>query len=564
VNRQLGENGRGVFRRAVVAALPLSAVFVAACSGDSDDGLLSHVEVVQGPHIALTAVVEAETLADAVVSVEVTANEEALDAPPPSDAGTSHEVPVVGMRADTTYTFTVTAEGTDGSEESEEVEWTTGPLPDDLPPLTVGAADSAAMAPGVTLFNATRRATDGTEDADEGDEGDGGQQNTGYLVAVDGAGEVVWYYENGASLMDVAQTPQGALLVQFGETAFREIDVLGNTLREFATRVATDVGTDLVGHALTTPDGVPIAVDSSHHELEQLDSGNIVTLSTELVRLDESDAEALCPDNPDVDIVSDTVVELTPDGDVVQEWLLSEIYDPVERPGTEMCVEQPGFAPPNWYYPDAGGTRDWTHGNAVVVDEEANTMLVSLRHLDAVVALRYHDDAEGPAGEVLWELGPDGDLRMTGDGGWSYHQHAPERQDDGTLLLYDNGNWRPTAEGEPAYTRVVLYDIDEEAGTVTELWEHRDTDPAGAPVYAPFVGDADRLGNGNVLIDHGGASDQDGTLYARLVEVTPGDAPDGSDDEIVFDLTVGDGEDGWTSYRVDRLTSLYGTGEPAG
>jgi hypothetical protein len=41
-------------------------------------------------------------------------------------------------------------------------------------------------------------------------------------------------------------------------------------------------------------------------------------------------------------------------------------------------------------------------------------------------------------------------------------------------------------------------------------------------------------------------------------------APDGSEDEIVFDLTVGDGEQGWASYRADRLASLYGTGSPAG
>jgi hypothetical protein len=67
-----------------------------------------------------------------------------------------------------------------------------------------------------------------------------------------------------------------------------------------------------------------------------------------------------------------------------------------------------------------------------------------------------------------------------------------------------------------------------------------------------------------VLIDHGGLSDADGTVYTRLLEVAPGPAPDGSEDEIVFDLTVGDGDQGWASYRADRLASLYGTGSPAG
>lgn len=573
-------------RRWRLTPLALIALVVAACSGDdpppasegeqaAGEGMLSNVEVTPGPNSALTAVVQAETADDAVVSVDVAAGEGSVENPPATEPGTSHEVPVAGMRAETTYTLTVTAEATGGAQDAAEVEWTTGPVPDDLPPLTVDAADSDAMAPGITLFNATRWEGGGDEGVEGGEGGDGGQgddggdgapENTGYIVAVDDEGEVVWYYETGPSLAEVSQTAEGTFLVQVGETAFREIDVLGNTLREFATRVAVDLGTDLGGHALTTPDSEPIAVDSSHHELQQLDSGNIIMLSTELVRLDVADAEALCPDDPDADIVSDTVVELTSDGEVVQEWRFTDVFDPVERPGTEMCAEQAVIAPPSWFYPDADGIRDWTHGNAVVVEEEANRMLVSLRHLDAVVALRYHDDAEGPAGEVLWELGPEGDLEMTGDGGWSYHQHAPEPQDDGTLLLYDNGNGRPGTgeDADPPYTRVVLYDVDEEAGTVTQLWEHRDTAEDGTPLFAAFVGDADSLDNGTVLIDHGGLSNEDGTLYARLLEVIPGDAPNGSEDEIVFDLTVGDGEQGWTSYRADRLVSLYGTGEPAG
>jgi hypothetical protein len=540
---------------------------VAACSDDNTPpassteqatggDLLADVEVSRGPHSTISAVVEAETSNDAVVSVEVDADEGSVESPPPTEAGTSHTVPVVGMRAETTYTLRVTAAGADGSEDSAEIEWTTGALPDDLPPLTVDVADAEAMAPGVTLFTATLGGGDAPSDA----------ENTGYLLAVDGEGAIVWYYESGPSFMEVSQTAQGTLLVQLGQTTIREIDVLGNTVRSFATRVAADLGTDLGGRALTTPDSEPLAIESSHHELQQLDSGNIITLSTELVRLDDATARELCPDDPETDIISDTVVELSSAGEVVQEWPLTAVYDPVERPGTEMCVEPNAVAPPNWFYPDAEGLRDWTHGNAVVVDEEANRMLVSLRHLDAVVALRYHDDAEGPAGEVLWELGPEGTLELAGEGDWAYHPHAPELQDDGTLLVYDNGNGRPgTGEGaDPAYTRVVLYDIDEGAGTVTQVWEHRDATADGELVFAPFVGDADRLENGNVLIDHGGLSDADDTVYTRLLEVVPGPAPDGSEDVIVFDVTVGDGEQGWASYRADRLASLYGTGSPAG
>jgi Arylsulfotransferase (ASST)/Arylsulfotransferase Ig-like domain len=553
-------------RRAIAGGVCLALV-AAACSDDktppassseraTGDDLLADVEVSRGPHSTISAVIEAQTSKDAVVSVEVDADEGSVESPPPTKAGTSHTVPVVGMRAATTYSLRVTAAATDGSEDSAEIEWTTGALPDDLPPLTVDVADADAVAPGVTLFTATLGGGDAPPEVEK----------TGYLLAVDGEGEVVWYYATGPSFMEVSQTAQGTLLVQLGQTTIREIDVLGNTVRSFATRVAADLGTDLGGHALTTPDSEPLAVESSHHELQQLDSGNIITLSTELVRLDDATARGLCPADPETDIISDTVVELSSAGEVVQEWPLTAVYDPVERPGTEMCVEPNPVAPPNWFYPDAAGLRDWTHGNAVVVDEESNSMLVSLRHLDAIAALRYHDDVGGPAGELLWELGPQGTLELAGEGDWPYHPHAPELHDDGTLLVYDNGNGRPgTGEGaDPAYTRVVLYDIDEEAGTVTQVWEHRDTAADDRPVFAPFVGDADRLENGNVLIDHGGLSDADGIVYTRLLEVVPGPAPDGSEDKIVFDLTVGDGQQGWASYRADRLPSLYGMGSPAG
>ena len=330
-------------RRALAGGVCLALV-AAACSDDNPppgssseqatgDDLLADVEVSRGPHSTISAVVEAETSKDAVVSVEVDTDEGSVDSPPPTEAGTSHAVPVVGMRAETTYSLRVTATGTDGSEDSAEIEWTTGALPDDLPPLTVDVADADAMAPGVTLFTATLGGGDAPPDV----------ENTGYLLAVDGEGEVVWYYATGPSFMEVSQTAHGTLLVQLGQTTIREIDVLGNTVRSFATRVAADLGTDLGGHALTTRDSEPLAIESSHHELQQLDSGNVITLSTELVRLDDATARGLCPDDPETDIISDTVVELSSAGEVVQEWPLTADLRPgrAARDG-DVCRAEPG------------------------------------------------------------------------------------------------------------------------------------------------------------------------------------------------------------------------------
>jgi hypothetical protein len=259
------------------------------------------------------------------------------------------------------------------------------------------------------------------------------------------------------------------------------------------------------------------------------------------------------------------ITELTPDGEVAQEWPTSAVFDPLERPGTDMCALPVAIAPPNWFYNYDTGVRDWTHGNEAIVNEANNTLIVSLRHLDAILGLRYHEDESGPAGELLWDLSESGTLEMQGDGKFAYHGHAVELQEDGTLLYYDNGNGRPgsvqVGGAEPPYSRAVLYRVDAEEGTVEQLWEHRDTTAQGTPQFTGFLSDADRVSNGNVLITHGGAIDSGSSLnYSRFVEVIPGE--DGGENEIVFDAYLGDRKtEGWTAYGAERLDSLIPAGD---
>lgn len=542
-------------RRSLACALALG-LLVAACtssSGGSDDadGLIAEVDVGPGPNSVLSAIVTVDTASPSRVTLEAEADEHRVRVPETDEAGTSHEIPLVGMRAETTYTVTVTATDEDGGEDtSDPVEHTTGALPDALPALQF-ESDPERMAPGVTLFNLM--------------EWGGGMQRgpNDYVVAVDEEGEVVWYYESTLGATDVIATPRGTLALLANDVLIQEIDVLGNTLLELGTRVATEYApVNIFGEPYASEDTEPIPVDSAHHELYELPNGNFLTLSTEVLRIDEATAVAACPDNPPAAAIGDVVVELTPDGEVVAEWPLSAVYEPADRPGTDLCVPGVPFAPPNWFYPHEMDTRDWTHGNAVVLDEDENALLVSLRHLDAVVALRYADDEDGPAGELLWELGPDGTLTLEGDGELPYHQHAVKVLGDDRILLYDNGNLRPGTESaggdQPDYSRAVEYEVDPEAGTVRQVWEHRDEAPDGRPVYAHFLSDADRLENGNVLVTHGGVQGENDVLYARLVEVVP-EGESGGD--VVFDLTVGDGTDGgWTVYRAERLPSLYFAG----
>ena len=140
-----------------------------------------------------------------------------------------------------------------------------------------------------------------------------------------------------------------------------------------------------------------------------------------------------------------------------------------------------------------GVGQDWTHSNAVVWDKGRNLLWLSVRHFDSLIGIDY---PSGNVRVVLGELGIGGESLMS-------HQHAPELQSDGKILLYDNGNTYT-----PPFTRTILFDFDAVQKTASIVWEWRDT-----PDFFDFaVGDADALPNGNVLITAG--------ISTRMVEVT--------------------------------------------
>jgi hypothetical protein len=172
----------------------------------------------------------------------------------------------------------------------------------------------------------------------------------------------------------------------------------------------------------------------------------------------------------------------------------------------------------------------------------------------------------------MWQLGPDLDFTLADEASdgveWQQFQHAPSVDGKDQYLLYDNGNLRPgTTVGDgdaPPYSRAVVFKVNHKSEIAKQVWQYITKDQSGTPVYADFVGDADRLSNGNVLIDNGGIIINDTTtdatsfalprIRAHLVEV----APHGSDGaEIVFDVLVQDTRAGWLAYRAERMRSLY-------
>lgn len=511
---------------ATLVALVIVLVVAATVSARDASSSRGHLQVAEGPNSVLTGVVDIELDEPAQFRVEAVADDHRVTSPWTREPTDDLSLDLVGLRAERTYRITVDARAEDGVTVARATtEFTTGPLPDVLPEMDVAAADGTRMAPGLTMFDAGSWQTEG-----------GRGRVDPVLLMVDDEGEVVWYHQDFFTIGDATLTERGTIVYNNPPFGVREIDLMGR-----------DVGRWEIGpsenEATTALFPQAPNLGRMHHVARPLPNGNIIGLGSREILLTDADRQAICPDGygAPFDLTDNTIMEFNREGEIVNEWAVSDLVDPVDHPGTDLCGPK-------------GGLRDWSHTNAAVVDADQNAVIVSSRNLDLVFAFRYEADEAGPSGEVLWSLGTGGSLDVT-EGDQPYHQHAPEPGEDGSMLIYDNGNGRPGYSARdrenPTYSRAVLYDLDLEAGTARQLWEHRIDDLDGEPLFAAFLGDADRLPNGNVLIDHGGIDRYQPPAHGRIIEVVPEGEAGG---DVVFDLRL---PGPWVSYRAERLPSLW-------
>jgi hypothetical protein len=199
-----------------------------------------------------------------------------------------------------------------------------------------------------------------------------------------------------------------------------------------------------------------------------------------------------------------------------------------------------------------------------------------MRHQDALIKFARSN------GALKWILGPHENwgaqwqpYLLTPVGSpfqWQYGQHAPAFTPGGTLLLYDNGNYRASPFDPPLpdatnYSRAVEYSINETAMEISQVWDYGRTNPA--KIYSDRVGNVEWLTNsGNVLITHGfliyeqgvhPSAANPGATMLRILEVTRDANP-----EVVFELACFDYANnfpsyrGTSGYRSHRIHDLYG------
>jgi arylsulfate sulfotransferase len=444
--------------------------------------------------------------------------------------GSSFFLPVLGLRPAVTNRLTVmvTDEFYMQTVWPLPLEILTDPLPEPFPAVMTTISDPAHMERGITLFSLN-------------------PANTGYIVAIDEAGDVVWLYRQPISgIADVRRLANGHLLFTDAEGG-AEIDMLGNVVSRWHPRHFPQ----------SVADAIQVDSDTIHHEISEDSAGTILTLSTELRSFPDyptSETNPAAPTAPAI-AVGDVVLQYDHIGRIVQYWSLLDILDPY-RIGFNSLANV-GF------YPELRGqTRDWSHANAVIQDPSDDSFIVSLRHQDAVVKI------DRTTGRLIWILGtPDGWklpwsrylLTPKGPLQWQYHQHAPMITPQQTLLLFDNGNFRrrPT-EPLPTqnYSRVVEFAVNREQMTVEQLWSYGG--PDDELFFSAALGDANWLPiTQNVLVTDGfkAADTTNSGLWGRIFEVTH-TTPASKVFEVLIRQQPGTNLN-WTVYRAERLPGLY-------
>src|SRR5216683_6510884 len=201
-----------------------------------------------------------------------------------------------------------------------------------------------------------------------------------------------------------------------------------------------------------------------HHDGRLLKNGNVLLLCA--TELSNDAARKVQGGRPGTEekgkIWAGYLVEMTKDGRTVWERRSWEHLDPAKDVITAVQENR----------------SEWTHGNAVIELPDGN-LLVSFRDISTIIKIHRQ------SGEVVWKLGAP---PLSG-------QHAPTPLANGNILIFDNGPHR--LDHSFPFSRV----IEVNPATNEIVWKFQE---ANLPnFYSPRISNAQRLPNGNTLINEG-------------------------------------------------------------
>ena len=305
--------------------------------------------------------------------------------------GNTIVAPVLGLAASTTYAAQLVAYNSCGSSAGDAVPFTTGPLPDDLPTYSAGGSSPS---PGYVVFGAGR-----------------------YGLVIDNTGRVVWYHRfpSGPGLNFQAQ-PNG----------------------RYAARPPTQPGDANTGWIEITPTGTTArslgcahGLSARMHDMIAQPNGSYWLMCDEVRTIDLSRQGA----SSTASVLGTALQHRSASGDVLFEWSAFDHFD------VDLVVLEA--------VDRAGGTINWTHGNAIDLDG-SGSLLVSFRNLSEVTKI------DTRTGAVVWRMGGERNqiAFSNGDVPAFTRQHGVRTMSGGQLVLLDN-------LGHARGSRAERYEVDD-------------------------------------------------------------------------------------------------------
>lgn len=218
---------------------------------------------------------------------------------------------------------------------------------------------------------------------------------------------------------------------------------------------------------------------TDEHELIVLEDGHYLLIGIREIELNQNPYFA--------GIVRETVIqEFTASGELIFLW---SPWDHFDIRDIELDDLSHGYV-------------SFPHMNALSIDDDGH-ILLSSRHLSEVTKINRQ------TGDIIWRLGgAHNQFTFVNDplNGFT-NQHDIRSLGNGRYTVYDNGNSHPNQE-----SRAVEYELDLDAMTATLVWQLQHS----PPLFSYWMGNVQRLPNGNTLVNWSEESD-----VPVLTEVRP-------------------------------------------
>jgi hypothetical protein len=399
-------------------------VFLVACTPSTEDGLRFEVDYWQSE--VISTVVELNWTPESVLDeawVEAGEGPECHESYPASlQEDGSWSATLVGLEPGLSNWIQVVADDGERIARSQEITVETENPPAWLPELSLEIHDEARASGGFLITSLLAEPSG--------------------PVIIDSKGNYVWWYQ---PYEEAEKVIRARLSVDAQSIYYLE---------------PPKVSTPLVnGRAL-------IKVSLDGHRKERLWTG--FGLHHDFVELPDGVIGAIAYDGRQVEgdtVLGDRIVELHPDGSVVEIW---NAWDHLSF--TEDSV--------------LGQTADWTHANALDFDLATDAYTLSLHNMNSIWQISR-------SGEVLWRLGGDHTDFEHGELGENLFvsQHQFDLGEDG-IVVFDNGT---ASEGA---SRVVQYSLEPSTGAVALLGSY-EPDPE---LFCYVLGDVSTLENDHMRI----------------------------------------------------------------